>query len=66
MKADEVGGPCGMYGENQNACRVFMEKREGKRPLERPVYRWEDKVDLKELGWTGLIWLRIGTSSRPL
>jgi hypothetical protein len=43
----------------------------GKRPLERPRHRWEDniKMYLKEVGWgawTGLIWLRIGTSGGPL
>jgi hypothetical protein len=41
-------------------------KPEGKRPLGRPRYRWEDniKVVLQEVGWmawTGLIWLRVGT-----
>jgi hypothetical protein len=30
----------------------------------RPRRRWEDnnKLDLREIGWSGLIWLRIGTS----
>jgi hypothetical protein len=37
MKDDEVGGPCGMCGEKKNAYRVFVEKPEGKRPLERSV-----------------------------
>jgi hypothetical protein len=40
-------------------------KPEGKRPLGRPR-RWVNniKMDLRENGmvWTGLIWLRIGTS----
>ena len=45
-----------------------MGKPEGKRPLGRPRYKWEDdiKVDLQEVGWvawTGLIWLRAGTGS---
>jgi hypothetical protein len=35
------------------------------------IYRWEDniKVDLKEIDlrvWTGIIWLRLGTSVRAL
>jgi hypothetical protein len=39
---------------------------EGRRPLGRRRYRWEDniKMDLHEVGWgawTGLIWFRIGT-----
>jgi hypothetical protein len=41
-------------------------KREGKRPLERPRYRWENgiKMDLLEIGWnmwSGFTWLRIGS-----
>jgi hypothetical protein len=39
-------------------------KPEGKkRPLGRPRRRWVDniKMDLKEMGWIGLIWLRIVT-----
>jgi hypothetical protein len=43
-------------------------KPEGKRPLGRPRRRWVDiiKMDLKEMGWIGLIWLRIGTSGKAL
>jgi hypothetical protein len=42
-------------------------KSEGKRPLERPRRKWVDniKMDLKEIGWDGVIWsiwLRTGTS----
>jgi hypothetical protein len=42
-------------------------KPEGKRPLGRPRHRWEYNIrmDIREIGWvvwTGLIWLRIGTS----
>jgi hypothetical protein len=39
-------------------------KPEGKRPLGRPRHKWLNniKMDLGEIGWTGLIWLRIGTS----
>jgi hypothetical protein len=43
--------------------------KRGKGPLGRPRHRWKDniKTDLGETGWggmdwTGLIWLRIGTS----
>jgi hypothetical protein len=49
--------------------RLLVEKPEGKRPLGRPRYRWEDNVKmyLREMKWggmdcTGLILLRIGTS----
>jgi hypothetical protein len=44
-------------------------KPEGKRPLERRRLRWEYNIkrDLIEIFWglwTGLIWLRIGTSGQ--
>jgi hypothetical protein len=52
-------------GETRNAYRILLGKPERKRPLgRRPRRRWVDniKIDLREMGWTGLIWLRIGTS----
>jgi hypothetical protein len=44
---------------------------EGRRPIGRPRHRWEDniKTGFREIGlriWTGLTWLRIGTSGRLL
>jgi hypothetical protein len=55
-------------GEKRNAYRLLVGKPEGKRPLGRPRCRCVDniKMDLKEdaMEWTGLIWLRIGTSGR--
>ena len=50
VKTNEVGGACGMYGEEK---RVLMEKPEGKRPLGRPRLIWEDniKMDFKEIDW---------------
>jgi hypothetical protein len=41
-----------------NVYRVFVGKPEGKKPLGRPSCRQEDsvKMDLKELGWTGMNW----------
>jgi hypothetical protein len=43
-------------------------KPERKRPLGRPRRRWVDniKMDLREIGWDGVIWLRIGTSGGRL
>jgi hypothetical protein len=54
-------------GEKWNAYRILVGKPKEKRPLGRPRHQWEDniKMDLRETGWgrwTGLIWLRIGTS----
>jgi hypothetical protein len=53
-------------GEKMNAYRILVRKPEGKRSLGRPrlsgriILRWMVVV------WTGLIWLRIGTSGRSL
>jgi hypothetical protein len=36
-------------------------KLEGKRPLARPMHRWEcivnTRIDLKEIGWKGMDWI---------
>jgi hypothetical protein len=54
-------------GERRVAYRALVEKPEGKIPLGRPRLTWKDniKMDLlknRMVAWTGLIWLRIGTS----
>jgi hypothetical protein len=43
-------------GEKRNAYRILMGKPEGKRPLERSGYRWEDniKIDRREIKWGDL------------
>jgi hypothetical protein len=45
--------------EKRNAYRIFVGKREGKRPLRRPRRRWVDNInmDLREIGWGGMGWL---------
>ena len=53
-------------GKRRGACRVLVGRPEGKRPLGRLRYRWEDniKVDVQEVrqgAWTRLIWFRTGT-----
>jgi len=53
--------------EQRCASRVLVGKPEEKRPLGIPRYRWEENinVDIKEVAirkWTGLMWLRRGTS----
>jgi hypothetical protein len=58
-------------GEKRNAYRILLGKPQGKGPLGRSRRRWEDNIrmGLREIGgevWTGLIWLRIGTSGGPL
>jgi hypothetical protein len=53
-------------GTKRNAYRILREMTEGKSHVGRPIGRWKDniKMDLRYDGvvWTGLIWLRIGTS----
>jgi hypothetical protein len=48
-------GHVARMGAKRNACRIFMGKPERKRPLGRPIHRWEDniKMDLR-MGWYGL------------
>jgi hypothetical protein len=44
-----------------NACRISVEKPEGKRPLGRSRHRWEDNIrmDLREIGWGGMDWIHL-------
>jgi hypothetical protein len=39
-----------------NACKILVGKSEGKRPLGRSRYRWEDnmRMNLREKGWDGM------------
>ena len=41
--------------------RVLVGKPDGKRPLGRPMRRWEDniKMDLQEVGCGGMDWLEL-------
>jgi hypothetical protein len=57
-------GNVARMGEKRNAYRILVGKPEGKRPLGRPRGRWVDniKMDFRETGWDGFIWLMIGTS----
>jgi hypothetical protein len=50
--------------EKKNAYSLLVGKPEGKRPRGRPGRRWVDdiKMGLLEIGWGGVVWLRIGTS----
>ena len=42
-------------GERRGAYRVLVGKPEGRRPLGRPMRRWEDNItmNLQEVGWKG-------------
>jgi hypothetical protein len=54
-----MGGACNTNGERMNAYRILVGKPEGKKPLERPRRRWQDKIkmDLREIGWGGVDWI---------
>jgi hypothetical protein len=43
-------------------------KPEGKRPPKIPRYRWEDnsKMDLREIGWGGMDWIRLAQNMEAL
>jgi hypothetical protein len=55
-------------GEKRNAYRLLVGMPEGRRPLGRPRRRWVHNIrmDLVEVMWTGLVWLRIGTGGQLL
>jgi hypothetical protein len=46
-------------GEEADAYRSLVGKSKGKRPLERPRCMWEDKLDLREIGWCGVDWIAL-------
>jgi hypothetical protein len=54
-------------GEKRNACRILVQKLEGKKPPRKHRCRSKAniKMYLRETGWvlfTAQIWFRIGTS----
>ena len=63
IEKNEMGGHVARMGgeEKRGEFRVLVGKPEGKRPLGRPRYRWEDNIKVGWVAWTGLIWLRVGT-----
>jgi hypothetical protein len=48
-------------GEGKGVYRVLVGKPEGKRPMGRPMRRWEDhiKMDLHEVGCGGMDWIEL-------
>jgi len=51
-----MDGACSTRGERRGTCGFLVGKPEGKRPLGRPMHRWEDniKIGLKTVGWWGM------------
>jgi len=58
---NEMSGACSMYGERTGVYKVLVGILEGKRPLGRPMRRWEDnvKIDLQEMRYGGLDWIEL-------
>jgi hypothetical protein len=47
--------------KTRNAYQVLVGKLERKRPLGRPMHRWEDNIkkNNKETGWWGMSWTNL-------
>jgi hypothetical protein len=45
------------YGGKMNPYRILVGNPEGKRPLGRPRHRWENTMDLREIGLGGMDWI---------
>jgi hypothetical protein len=56
-----MGCACSTCGERRGVYRFLVGKPEGKRPLGRPMYRWEDniKMDLQVVECRGLDWIEL-------
>jgi hypothetical protein len=46
-------------GEGKSVYRILVGKPEGKRPMGRPLCRWENniKIDIQEVGCGGMDWI---------
>jgi hypothetical protein len=55
-----MGWACSTHGEGRGVYRVLVGKHEGKRPLGRPRFTWEDdmKMDLQEVEG-GMDWIEL-------
>jgi hypothetical protein len=59
-------------GKMENACRTFVRKLEGKRPVWRSLCRWDYKIkmDLGEMEWKVVDWSLLvqdrGHGNKPL
>jgi hypothetical protein len=61
-------GHVARIGEKRNTYRLLVGKPEGKGPLGRLRRGWVDSIrmDLGEVGWGDVFWLRIGTGGELL
>jgi hypothetical protein len=63
LRRKRWAGHVARIGEGRGVYRVLVGRHEVKRPLGRPRRRWEDniKINLREIGFDGGNWLRIGS-----
>jgi len=54
-------GASSIHRGTRNACNILVGIPEGKKPLERPMQRWEDNIrmHLMEIGWEGVDWMHL-------
>jgi hypothetical protein len=54
-------GNVARMGDMRNVYKILVGKPEGKRPLGRPLHRWEDyiRMDLGETGREGVDWMHL-------
>jgi hypothetical protein len=54
-------GHVARMGVEKKVCKVLVGKPKGKRPLGRSRRKWEDgvRMDLREIGWVSVDWIRL-------
>ena len=54
-------GHVARMGEGRDVYRVLVWKPEGKKPLGRPMRRWEDSINMdhQEVGCGGMDWIEL-------
>jgi hypothetical protein len=64
VKEDDMGRACSTKWIREMHIGYRWEIQKEETPLGRPRHRYRNniKMDLREIGWDGSIWLRIGTS----
>jgi len=56
-----MGGCVARMGDMRNAYGILVGKPEGKRPLGRPMRRWEDNIrmNVREIGCEAVDWIHL-------
>jgi hypothetical protein len=61
-------GNVACVGDRRGSYRVLVLTADGRRPFGRPMRRYEDNIKMgnRKVGWTGLMWLAVGTGGGRL